>query len=174
MSFSRPPPRGPGKAWDIKKNATARLVDNIVLVVHTAAAPSNDEWKTYIDTVLDGGRRFGGDLRQCRQLVLSDGGGPNSAQRQLAQKAAEQMNGAAMPVAVVSSSTFVRGIVTAFNWFNMNMKAFHPGEARAVLDFLGIEPSMSQEITSQLDEIQQELGFVKTVQTFRESLEQIV
>jgi hypothetical protein len=172
MSFSRPPPRPSGKLWENRKTAATRLVDNVVIVVHTGSAPSNDEWKTYIDTVIDGGKRFGGDLRLCRQLVLSDGGGPNSAQRAMAQKAAEQMNGAQMPVAVVSASAFVRGIVTAFNWFNMNLKAFHPAEARHVIEFLGIDPLVAQEIWTELEEIQEELGPVKTVEAFREAFEQ--
>ena len=60
------------------------------------------------NSLLSGCRAFGGDLTRCRQLVITDGGGPNSMQRALAQKAAAQMNGALMPVAVVSASTFVR------------------------------------------------------------------
>ena len=142
-----------------------------MLVVHTGSAPTNEEWKTYIDTVLDGGKHFGGDLRLCRQLVLSDGGGPNSAQRAMAQKAAEQMNGTQMPVAVVSASAFVRGIVTAFNWFNMNMKVFHPRDAKAALEFLGADALVAQEIVQELEEIEEDLGPVTTVAAFREALE---
>jgi hypothetical protein len=148
-----------------------RLVGNVVLVVHNSMAPTNDEWEQYLQTVLSGGRLYGGDLTLCRQLVITDGGGPNSAQRAMAQKAAEQMNGAAMPVAVVSSSMFVRGIVTAFNWFNMNLKAFAPSEVETAVAFLGIDEVTLEEILEELGVIRDEIGPVETVENVRAAFE---
>lgn len=154
------------------RNATVRLIENTIVVVHTAAPPSMEEWSTYIDTVLDGGRAFGGDLTRCRQLVITDGGGPNSMQRAQAQKAAAQMNGALMPVAVVSASTFVRGIVTAFNWFNMNLRAFSPSEVKAAFAFLELDPQVVRSIWVELASMQAELGPVETIQNARDSFQQ--
>lgn len=148
-----------------------RLVENVVVVVHTSLPPSNDEWNNYIQTVVAAGRGHGGDLMRCRQLVMTDGGGPNSAQRAAAQKTAAQVNGEAMPVAVVSSSTLVRGIVTAFNWFNMNMKVFSPVEVRAAFDFLRISEGTGDAIWDALDAIQDELGIVETVQVARDAFQ---
>ena len=169
MSRSRPPLQGFGKTRDTRKNSAFRLVGNVVLVVHNSVAPTNDEWESYIKTVLRGGKLYGGDLTLCRQLVLTDGGGPNSAQRAVAQKAAEQMGGAAMPVAVVSSSTFVRGIVTAFNWFNMNLRAFSPLEITKALSFLKVDALTIDAIWEELALVEAEIGPVETVRTIRES-----
>lgn len=146
-----------------------RLVENVVVVVHTSLPPSNDEWNNYIQAVVSAKRAYGGDLLRCCQLVLTDGGGPNSAQRAAAQKAAAQVNGEAMPVAVVSSSTLVRGIVTAFNWFNMNMKVFSPAEVRAAFEFLRIREQAADAIWLALDAIQDELGIVETIQVARDA-----
>jgi hypothetical protein len=164
-----PPPRRIEKPDDVIKTSVARLVDNVVVVVHTSLPPSNEEWNSYMQTVVAAGRAHSGDLMRCRQLVMTDGGGPNSAQRAAAQKTAAQVNGEAMPVAVVSSSTLVRGIVTAFNWFNMNMKVFSPVDVRAAFDFLRVKESTVQAIWAALDSIQDELGIVETIQVARDA-----
>ncbi len=74
-----------------------------------------------------------------------------------------------MPVAVVSSSTLVRGIVTAFNWFNMNMRVFSPIEVQAAFEFLHLGETTGDAVWEALDTIQDELGIVETIQVARDA-----
>lgn len=147
-----------------------RRVENVIVVVHTSKAPTNDDWGAYIETVLATGRMFGGDLTRCSQLVFTDGGGPDAGQRAAAARAAEQMNGKAMPVAVLSLAPFVRVIVSALHWFKMNVKAFHPSEVRAAFEFLKIAPAAARSLWIDLNRMEQELGGVDSVRSARDAL----
>lgn len=170
MSHSRPPLQVPVKGRAQKRNAAFRLVGNVVVVVHNAVAPTSEEWEQYIATLFKACKLYGNDLSVCRQFVLTDGGGPNSAQRAASLKAAEQMpHSQLMPVAVVSSSTFVRGIVTAFNWFNMNLKAFSPQDVHKAISFLKIDEPTVQAIYEELTLIEHDIGPVETIQIVREA-----
>lgn len=152
------------------QTSLVRLVENVVVVVYTSFSPSDDEWNEYIETLFAAARAHGGDLSRCRQLMMTDGGGPNSLQRAHAQKTLATVKGEAMPVAVVSSSPAVRGIVTAFNWMNMNIRMFHPLEVAVAFDFLHIEKSTQGAIWGALDAMEDELGILETIQVAREAL----
>jgi len=102
---------------------------NVVLVVHTAAEPSDAEWGAYIAV-----------LREVRPpdlniFVVTDGGAPNAKQR-AALKAYQE--GAQPPTAVVSTSRAVRGVVTAISWFNAHIVAFQPIEIDRAFDHVGV------------------------------------
>lgn len=101
----------------------------LFVVVHPDRPPTDDDWTAYIRSwhPLDMGR--------MRTLVFTDGGGPNAAQRKLANQA---LRGRSSLTAVVSSSPMVRGIVTALSWFNPKIKAFSPEEALEAFYYLGM------------------------------------
>lgn len=151
------------------QTSLVRLVEDVVVVVYTSFSPSDDEWNDYIDTLVAAANAHGGDLSRCRQLMMTDGGGPNSVQRAHAQRTLAAVNGEAMPVAVVSSSPAVRGIVTAFNWMNMNIRMFHPTEVAAAFDFLRAGEATQASIWETLDAMQDELGILETIQVAREA-----
>lgn len=124
-------------------NAAFVVSGNVMLVMHNQSPPSQDEWKQYIAGVLQMVRNCDGDLSQTRQIVFTDGGGPDVGQRQAAvDSIAAFRNQDKAKVAVVSSSTMVRGIVTVFNWFKLNVKSFSPdrvGEAFKFLDLTSVQ-----------------------------------
>jgi hypothetical protein len=106
-----------------------RSVD-LFVVIHPNRPPSDDEWLAYL-------RSWSGhDMSRMRTLVFTDGGGPNASQRKLATEA---LAGKESMTAVVSSSSMVRGVVTALSWFNPKIKAFSPEEAPRAFDYLRIQ-----------------------------------
>lgn len=89
-------------------------------------------------------------------LVYTEGSGPTAAQRQ-------QVNEIILPVvgelkaAVVSSSNFARGIMTAMNWMNPVHRSFAHDELDAAIKFLEIEeediPKVKERLTALREEI---------------------
>lgn len=108
--------------------------------------PTDHEWDTYI--------RF---LRQNivpgvapRSLVITDGGGPNSAQRtKLTELVAEHAG--EIKIAVVTSSAVVRGIFTAMSWFaTFNYRAFTPLQLDDALAFLDVSRATAYEMKASI------------------------
>lgn len=72
--------------------------------------PNNDEWRAYMVTA----SALLGEARVPAALAITDGGGPNSAQRATLARAAagySTLHGAA-----ITNSAMVHGILTALNW----------------------------------------------------------
>lgn len=104
----------------------------IVFVVQNDKNPSEDEWDAYVANVtahLDTPNGAG--------LAFTDGGAPNSKQRDLMR---ETLGVRSPRSAVISDSVLVRGVVTALSWFNPNTIAFSPQRARDAFVFAGLEP----------------------------------
>ena len=102
---------------------------DLFVVIHPNRPPADDEWMTYL-------RSWSGhDMSRMRTLVFTDGGGPSASQRRLATEA---LGGKESLTAVVSSSSMVRGVVTALSWFNPKIKSFSPDEAQRAFEYLRI------------------------------------
>ncbi len=129
------------------KNLACELVGDIVLCIHNANAPSDSEWQVYVDCCLAAARLNQGDFSRVRQVVFTDGGAPNGAQREKAVAAVEPLKGAKEgKVAVMSASSIVRGIVTVFNWFNFAVRAFAPSRVEDAFRFLSINADESAKV----------------------------
>lgn len=106
-----------------------KVVDDLVIVVHSGQAPLKDEWSKYVqehEKLKSGGRKVA-------ILVFTSGGGPDSTQRSALRQAVPN----APITAVVSRNVLVRGIVTAFNWLGWGaMQAFAPAELEGALSFV--------------------------------------
>ncbi len=113
-------------------------VNAFVVVVHEKLPPSDEEWDEYIQFNLDSGVEHGLNVRY---LVVTEGGAPTAPQRKtfhdaltpLLKKRPDFMRGA-----IVTPSTFVRGVVTAMSLVNPVMKAFSPAEIKASYAYLGV------------------------------------
>jgi hypothetical protein len=95
------------------------------------------------------GRVATGGFSKARVLVVTDGGGPDVVMRGELQ-AFFKKHGHSPKTAVVTTSVLSRGIVTAVNWFNPNIKAFAPVHFPAALDHLGLAragPRLLRELT---------------------------
>lgn len=116
------------------------------LTVHTERVPSEEEWTQYISQVRDHM-----PLEEQRALVVSAGGGPNGTQRKAMVTALE---GAKVPVAILSNSLLMRSAATAVSWFNPQLKVFGPNDLEPAIDYLGLTPWERTETRNTLVEFQ--------------------
>jgi hypothetical protein len=113
--------------------ADARHVYFVLL--HTAELPDANLWSQYVDAV-------GAAILHSRTAVnvfaVTDGGGPDSGQRRaLAEAFARDQHGAMTHV--FTTSTFTRGIVTAFRWIaRARAEAYLPVEFPTVCKRCGV------------------------------------
>src|SRR5262245_3778952 len=122
------------------KTMAFKLVDNVLIVVHTSDAPRDVEWDAYVEAVVDASKQKV-DAGNLRHLIFTAGGGPNAVQRKASNDALRRMTGwRNSAAAVISTSATVRGIVTVFSWFNVNIKSFPPHQLDDAFHYLGIPP----------------------------------
>jgi hypothetical protein len=125
-----------------------KIVDRLFIVAYGAAGPTAAEWTAYLDLM----ERQGID--RTMQLVVTDGGGPTAAQRRELDKL---LAGRTMPMAVVSGSIRVRGVVSVLSWLNRRIRAFRPPELREALVYLGVPARRGDLIERELNRLLQEL-----------------
>jgi hypothetical protein len=108
-------------------------IGDLMLVVHAAAPPDAEEWSRYCDQACTAKAKTGGALKT---LVISEhDAGPNAGQRVEYKK---KVAGTSNRIAVVTSGSVTRAILTAMSWFNPNMKAFELDQLQPALDYLGV------------------------------------
>jgi hypothetical protein len=137
------------KEEDIVANMRDRCEGRVIVVAHTAAAPSLEEWSGYAREVEALLSRSNPD--DVRTVVFTDGGGPDAEQR---RKLTEVRGWNVVRVAVVTQSLAVRGIVTAFSWFNPRIKAFLPVAVGAAFRYLGLSPDEESKVWAAVTEFQ--------------------
>ena len=86
-----------------------------------------------------------------------------------AKKAVAAMGDVKVRTAVLSSSTLVRGIVTVFNWFNIQNKVFSPKDALGALEFVGVSEVGRTSVWATVEALAKQLGRVETVDSARAS-----
>lgn len=145
----------------VRRNFAYGRVDRFVVVVHGDEPPTDEVWKEYIDYTFSGAAAR--DV--VRHLVVTEGASPTSAQRKLLQeRTADFLDADPMSVraAVVTSSTFARGIVTAIGWIVDAPRAFAPDKLEDAMRYLGIPMNHYEPIKAMVTTLQSELRKQKT------------
>jgi hypothetical protein len=127
-----------------------RRMGRLVVTVHTAEVPSDEDWGQYVAGVDDYL-----PLEDQRVLVVSAGGGPNGKQRRMMTDA---LNGARVPVAIVTNSLFMRGAGIAVSWFNPSLKVLRPEDLDRAINYLGLTDWERLESARVLKELEKGLG----------------
>ncbi len=89
-------------------------------------------------------------------MVITEGGGPNSAQRRTLN---DFLRGRTTLVVLVSSSPIARGITTALSWFNPKVRSFAPDTIDAAFEYLGVAEQDKLPIWTQIRKLRAELGY---------------
>lgn len=126
-----------------------RRMGRFTLTVHTERVPSDEEWAQYISQVRDHM-----PLEEQRALVVSAGGSPSGMQRKAMVTA---LNGAKVPVAILTNSILMRSAATAVSWFNPQLKVFGPSDLEPAIDYLQLTPWERTETRNTLAEFQEKL-----------------
>jgi len=128
-------------------------VGSLIVVVEPSRPPTDQDWDALLQLLRQ-------KLAQgcAGALVVTAGGGPDAKQR----KAARGILGdTPLPVAVVSDAAGVRGIVTAFSWFNPLFRTFgHDGGAgvQEALKYLRVEAGLAARVLLKVTAMQREIG----------------
>jgi hypothetical protein len=109
-------------------------VDDLLILCHSEDNPSEAEWDRWIATER---------LRKHRALlVLTRGGSPNSRQRARVAELLGATAGPTPPVALLTDSTVLRTLMTAFTWLlgrQHRMKAFSPEAVEDAVAWTAVE-----------------------------------
>jgi hypothetical protein len=136
------------------KTMRFREWSGVLLCVHGSTDLQPEEWAAYVDYCLQ-------LPASCNKaLIVTDGGGPNAAQRRALQDRylSKQKE---YRVAVMTDSSVVRGIVTALSWFNPDIRAFPYDDGRslpAAMSYLGLNLDMGSRLRLELQMMRRELG----------------
>jgi len=136
---------------------------DVVVALHTQQDPQSEEWTEYIDLLVKLKKKSAGDVSRIRNIVVSDGGGPNAKQR--AQMQTEVYLGEPSKVAAITnalSNPLKRGVATAVSWLNPGFLALTPEKWRDALRHVGLEVE-SRSILQELERLQRKLPPVNSL-----------
>ena len=121
----------------------------VVLAVHSECDPSDREWGGFVGLCEAS--------RGTAILIVSNGGGPNSAQRAEIDRLSYWRD---RPTAIVTESAIARGIVTAILWTGKNIRAFYPHQIDDAFDYIAVvaawRPELVRALAGMKDEISHE------------------
>jgi hypothetical protein len=129
--------------------------NDLLMFLHGTRNPTRDEWSDAMALMT----RYAttGDFRRLRVLVVSDGGGPDTAQRGQLQDFFKAKNHS-LQSSVITASVLTRGIVAAVSWFNPNIKAFSPRHFADALAHLGQPRSAMPRLLREFSQMERELS----------------
>jgi hypothetical protein len=136
------------------KSMVFKIVGNVHIVIHGTSEPRDEDWRLYMDAVRDEEQKTV-DFARIRTLVFSAGGGPSAKHR---REINEFLGGRVTPVAIVTSSTLMRGVVTALQWFNPLARAFSSDNVASALQFLGTSSSEAITVWTEAKMLQSSVG----------------
>jgi len=140
-----------------KRNKPATMmsavVEDVLVCVHTGAAPFDHEWDAHVGAASALCERRG--EARFNSLVVTEGGGPNARQRAALVKALAGKN---TQLSIVSDALLVRGIVTAMSWFVAGQRMFPVGQFSSACDHLGLHAGRAALCEREVNRMRRELG----------------
>jgi hypothetical protein len=113
--------------------------ERVCFFVHTHLAPDQGEWDASMDSAIE--KAESGTIACI--LVFTDGGAPNPLQR---ARITGSKTFASLPLAVITDSALVRGVLTALNWMGMAGKPFSTMKVQQALDHLAVPLDQRDEL----------------------------
>jgi hypothetical protein len=91
-------------------------------------------------------------------LVWTDGGAPSPSQRARLEKATAMATSAGrLKVAILTDSTFARGVTNAMSLINRGYRAFSPTQLDDALAYLDVRPGRTDEVRTVLERLRAQL-----------------
>jgi hypothetical protein len=119
--------------------------EGCIIIAHTADPPGDAEWAAWLEAL----GRYLERTPAPRMLIVSRGGAPSPTQRRAADTVSSP-HYRNMKVAIISGSTFVRGVVAAFRMVLPFYRAYSPTELGAALDYLDVPRDRARQLESRL------------------------
>ena len=136
----------------MKTMATGQVHGCFVLA-HATEAPTEPEWDRYIEQM----RAYIPQVPRLRILVVTEGGTPSPKQRQALDVVSKPVMNKSK-IAVVTRSTFARGVVNAFALLYPVYRAFDPRDIDGALRYLDLSPAQMDDAKRRIDELRAELA----------------
>jgi hypothetical protein len=133
------------------------IIGQYTVAVHTRKPPSDEEWAEYLTAhapLIEKGVSM-------RVLIVTEGGAPTAVQRmKMNEMVAEwiKVNPDCVRSAIITSSAFVRGVVTAISWFRPIARAFSHDHMDQAFSYLEIPPKYIPEIEQMIPVLKSKLG----------------
>jgi hypothetical protein len=106
-----------------------RRVGKVLVAFHDESPPTREEWGGWVEACRVG------SPQGVVTLIGTLGGSPNSVQR---AELSAAVGKDALPSAVLTSSKFIRSVVTAFSWLGVRSRAYDLHEWPQVQAFLNL------------------------------------
>lgn len=132
------------------KNMVTRRVNDVLILREAKGPPSDAEWDHCLELLVQDPHR----IDQVKVLVVTDGGGPTPDQRKRLQQA---LDGARIPIAVVTNSMRVRFIVSSVALLTSRIQSFNMDEMGDAYAHLGLGASTEHRVNKCLAEMVEEL-----------------
>ena len=127
------------------------LVGGTLVVVHKPVPPLASEWTVHCKEIAERRSAIRG------VIVVAKGPGPDTLQREELQKSWE--GGAPPPIAIMSKSAIVRGVLTALNWFMANkLKPFAETDYEGAFRYLQLDDKERAEVLAAIRRLAADLG----------------
>jgi hypothetical protein len=136
-------------------NMASSTWQSVMVAVHNNQAPSTEEWDRYLELLREHVAAVGGDVRRVRGLTFTDGGAPNSVQRNQLRQILE---GQTIVGSVVSDSAIVRTVVGFLGLFVRGGKIFSSRDWPGALTYLLGSPVPPSELVTRLRSMASEVG----------------
>jgi len=142
------------------RNMAFQKVGDYFVLVHTAVAPTDEEWDEWLEFYTFGSI-----------LVVTDGGAPTASQRKRMKDRVDvlqRMNAAPRKkdprVAIITASSFVRGVITALRWFYYHeaYAAFPPEHYNEAMTYLEVPPRYHITLKTTVQALRVQLKKAKT------------
>lgn len=132
------------------KTMTYQKVGNFIVLLHGTVQPTDEEWNRYV-----------AEYEYQSVLVVTEGGAPSATQRSVLLKRMDvfKAKGLRPPRgAIVTASTFVRGVMTALSWFYRDVyAAFAPERLDDAMMYLGVPRAQMLQVKSVIQALKKEL-----------------
>ncbi|MFZ5446268.1 MAG: hypothetical protein ACOZQL_40145 [Myxococcota bacterium] len=137
------------------RNMAVRSLDDVMIVTLNTHNPTDAEWEEAVSlgkTLL----AKAGEVARTGAIVFTEGGAPNSKQR---QKLRELYGATPPPMALVTDSVIARGTIAVFSIFWPSTNAvFSPADWGKALRHAGLKPERDGEVVALLRAMEAEVG----------------
>ena len=134
-----------------KLSLAVRTVGQMILLRENGSTPVDADWDGFLDILIKNRENF----QNLKCLVVTDGGGPNAAQRKRLETA---LAGRPLRVAVVTDSPKARFIAAMITFLNRDHRGFSKQEIGEAYVHLGMSKAEQSQATEVLRELEPLVG----------------
>ncbi|MCK6592642.1 MAG: hypothetical protein L6Q76_34230 [Polyangiaceae bacterium] len=135
------------------KHLTFQVVRGCMVVVQTAEAPTEEDSAAYLKALIP----YVDAVSALKVLVVTEGGAPGPAMRQQIDRIVHPHK-SRTKFAIVTSSTFARGVLVAIRAINPFYRGFSPNDLEGALRYLEVPAFHVADVVRSVNALRAEFG----------------